>query len=253
MWNASTPTQNIFFATIFWTETNEKCIQTKVNERQRAKRDLLLPIVNQIHTLAKIWRIWFKDLKKPLWNVPTQWLGRTLCYAWFKWSTCRQDETLTRKVWLCCGILLCLESEQRITKRQKKSLDFKKQSYKKLQSKSSRPATFSMSNPIISVCIVFISGSNLSLSTRVGVNKVDFVSVQSDNVLASQPASMAVHLDDLMGQLPSTEQNQKHRVGRNAPLAGWGHSQIGLVEILMLLLTWLASETSLRGTPTTGQ
>lgn len=60
---------------------------------------------------------------------------------------------------------------------------------------------------------------------------------------------MAVHLGDLMVQPPSTEENQKHLVGRTALLAGWGHSQIGPVEILMLLLTWLASETSLTGTP----
>lgn len=136
MWNAYTPTQNILFATIFWTKSNEKCVQIKLNERQRAKRDLLLPVVNLIHTAA------FKDLKKPLWNVPAQLLGRTLCYAWFKWSVCSEDETLTGKVWLCCGILLCLESEQRITKRQKTCLDLKKQSYKKLQSKSSLPVTF---------------------------------------------------------------------------------------------------------------
>lgn len=49
---------------------------------------------------------------------------------------------------------------------------------------------------------------------------MDFVCIQSDNVLASQPASMAVHLGDLMVQPPSTEENQKHLVGRTALLAG---------------------------------
>lgn len=38
-------------------------------------------------------------------------------------------------------------------------------------------------------------------------------------------------------------------VGHIAQLADWGHSQIGLMEILMRLLTLLASETSLAGTP----
>lgn len=60
MWNATTPTKNILFAIIFWTEANEKCIQTKFSERQLAKGDLLLPIVNQIHIAS------FKALKKPL-------------------------------------------------------------------------------------------------------------------------------------------------------------------------------------------
>lgn len=40
--------------------TPAQCIQTKVNKRQRARRDLFLPIVNVIHTAA------FRDLKKPL-------------------------------------------------------------------------------------------------------------------------------------------------------------------------------------------
>lgn len=78
MWNVYTPAQAFWFATIFSTESNEKCIQTEVNKKQRAKWDLLLPIVNVIRAVA------FRDLKKPLLNVPAQLLGRTLCYAWFK-------------------------------------------------------------------------------------------------------------------------------------------------------------------------
>lgn len=137
MWNAYTPTQNILFAALFWTESNEKCIQTKGNERQRAKRDFSFPIVNLIRVVA------YKDLKKPLWTVPTQLLGRTPRYAWFKWSEYSEDETFTGKVWLFCGFLLCLEFEQRITKRKKKGFRFKKkkQSHKKLQSIFSLPVT----------------------------------------------------------------------------------------------------------------
>ena len=49
---------------------------------------------------------------------------------------------------------------------------------------------------------------------------MDIVCIQSDAVSASQPTSMAVHLDDLMVQPPSTEENQKHLVGCYALLAG---------------------------------
>lgn len=38
----------------------------------------------------------------------------------------------TRKVWLCCGILLCLESEQRVIKSQEKG-DLKEESQKRPQ------------------------------------------------------------------------------------------------------------------------
>lgn len=65
--------------------------------------------------------------------------------------------------------------------------------------------------------------------------------------------SMAVYLDDLMVRPSSNEEKQKHCVGQRAQWVGWGHSEIALVETLMLLLTWLALETTLAGTPKTGQ
>ena len=45
------------------------------------------------------------------------------------------------------------------------------------------------------------------------------------------------------------EEKQKHYVHSKSQLSGLGHSEIGLVETLMLSLTWLGLETAPAGTP----
>lgn len=82
------PRPNIYLPPYFEPNRMKKCIQTKVTKRQRAQRDWLLPIVNVIHTVA------FRDLKKPLHNLSAKYVGRTLCYAWFKWSECSEVQNI---------------------------------------------------------------------------------------------------------------------------------------------------------------
>lgn len=47
----------------------------------------------------------------------------------------------------------------------------------------------------------------------------------------------------------AVEEKQRHYSGQKAQWSGWGHSEIVPVETLMLLLTWLALETTPAGTP----